>query len=296
MSVSVITSQLIVGLSIAGVLALVAIGLSFTFGQMNVINFAHGEFVMAGAYVPYVLQTAGLSAGQSILIGLPVAMVVAAALGLLLERTLIRHLYGRPLDTLLVTYGVSLVLQQGARDLFGAPNVQVLRPSWLDGRLTVGPVQIAYTRLAILTLITVLVVGVTLLLTRTSVGRRMRAVTQNRALAASSGIPTRRTDAFTFALGSGLAGAAGVALSMLGPIGPSLGTFYVVDAFLVVIVGGLGHLRGAVLAALAIGITNSFVELSLGTSLAKVAVFALVIVFLQFRPQGLVSNRTRALV
>lgn len=293
---SMLASQLVVGLSIAGVLALVAIGLSFTFGQMNVINFAHGEFVMAGAYVPFVLQTAGLSAGQSILLGLPVAMLVAAGLGLLLERTLIRHLYGRPLDTLLVTYGVSLVLQQVARDLFGAPNVQVLRPAWLDGRFTVGPLRIAYTRLAILALITVLVIGVTVLLARTGTGRRIRAVTQNRKLAASSGIPTRRTDAFTFALGSGLAGAAGVALAMLGPIGPSLGTFYIVDAFLIVIVGGLGHLRGAVLAALAIGITNSFVELSLGTSLAKVAVFALVIAFLQFRPQGLVSSRTRALV
>ncbi|HVL98631.1 MAG TPA: urea ABC transporter permease subunit UrtB [Egibacteraceae bacterium] len=293
---SMIASQLVVGLSIAGVLALVAIGLSFTFGQMNVINFAHGEFVMAGAYVPYVLQRAGLSAGKSLLVGLPVAIVVAAALGLLLERTLVRRLYGRPLDTLLVTYGVSLVLQQAARDLFGAPNVQVLRPSWLDGRLTVGPVQLSYTRLAILVLISALVVGVTLLLTRTATGRRMRAVTQNRRLAASSGLPTRRTDAFTFALGSGLAGAAGVALALLGPIGPSLGTFYVVDAFLVVIVGGLGHLRGAVLAALAIGITNAFVELSLGTSLAKVIVFALVIAFLQLRPQGLVSSRTRALV
>lgn len=293
---SMVASQLVVGLSIAGVLALVAIGLSFTFGQMNVINFAHGEFVMAGAYVPFVLQTAGLSAGQSILLGLPVAMLVAAGLGLLLERTLIRHLYGRPLDTLLVTYGVSLVLQQVARDLFGAPNVQVLRPAWLDGRFTVGPLRIAYTRLAILALISVLVIGVTVLLARTGTGRRIRAVTQNRKLAASSGIPTRRTDAFTFALGSGLAGAAGVALAMLGPIGPSLGTFYIVDAFLIVIVGGLGHLRGAVLAALAIGITNSFVELSLGTSLAKVAVFALVIAFLQFRPQGLVSSRTRALV
>lgn len=291
---STVVSQLLVGVSIAGVLALVAIGLSFTFGQMNVINFAHGEFVMAGAYVPFVLQSAGLSPGASILLGLPVAVGVAAVLGLVLERTLVRHLYGRPLDTLLVTYGVSLVLQQVARDLFGAPNVQVLRPTWLDGRLGVASVELSYTRLAILALITVLVVGVTVLLTRTAMGRRMRAVTQNRTLAASSGVPTRRTDAFTFALGSGLAGAAGVALAMLGPIGPALGTFYIVDAFLVVIVGGLGHLRGAVLAALAIGITNSFVELSLGTSLAKVAVFALVIAFLQFRPQGLVSVRTRA--
>lgn len=292
---SVLVAQLVTGLSIAGVLALVAIGLSFTFGQMNVINMAHGEFVMAGAYVPFLLQRAGLSPGLSILLGLPLAIALAALLGLLIESTLVRHLYGRALDTLLVTYGVGLVLQQVARDLFGAPNVQVLRPQWLDGRVALGSVQVPYTRLAILVLVAVLVAGVTLLLTRTATGRRMRAVTQNRRLAAASGIPTRRTDAFTFALGSGLAGAAGVALSMLGPIGPSLGTFYIVDAFLVVIVGGLGHLRGAVLAALAIGVTNAVVEYSLSTSLAKVVVFALVIAFLQFRPQGLVSSRTRAL-
>lgn len=292
---TVLLSQLVTGVSIAGVLALVAIGLSFTFGQMGVINMAHGEFVMAGAYVPYLLQQAGLGPGASVLAGLPLAIAVAALLGLALERTLIRHLYGRALDTLLVTFGVGLVLQQAARDLFGAPNVQVTRPGWLDGRVTLGPLQLSYTRVGILVLIAVLGVAVTLLLNRTAAGRRMRAVTQNRKLAASSGIPTGRTDALAFALGSGLAGAAGVALTMLGPVGPSLGTFYIVDAFLVVIVGGLGHLRGAVLAALAIGVTNAMIEYSVGTSLAKVAVFGLVIVFLQFRPQGIVSSRTRAL-
>lgn len=292
---TVLADQLIVGLSIAGILALVAIGLSFTFGQMGVINMAHGEFVMAGAYVPYLLQSVGLSPSASVLAGLPLAIAVAATLGLLLELSLVRHLYGRALDTLLVTYGVSLVLQQAARDLFGAPNVQVLRPAWLDGRLSVGPLQLSYTRIAILVLITLLVAAVTVLLARTATGRRMRAVTQHRSLAAASGIPTRRIDAFTFALGSGLAGAAGVALAMLGPIGPSLGTHYIVDAFLVVIVGGLGHLRGAILAALAIGITNSLVEFTLEASIAKVIVFALVIAFLQLRPQGLVSTRSRAL-
>jgi urea transport system permease protein len=294
--VSAIFTQLFTGLSVAGVLALVAIGLSFTFGQMNVINFAHGEFILAGAYVPYVLQRSGLDPGTAFVLSLPLAFAVAAAMGLALEKSLIRHLYGRPLDTLLVTFGVSLILQQVARDLFGAPSVNVQRPGWLDGAISVGPVTMSLTRLMILALVALTVTGLTLLLTRTGVGRRMRAVTQNRQLAATSGISTRRTDGFTFALGSGLAGLAGVALTLLSPIGPSLGTYYIVDAFLVVIVGGLGHLRGAVLAAVGIGLLNTFLEYSWETSLAKAAVFGVVVLFLQFRPQGLVSTRTRALV
>lgn len=293
---SFVLSQLFTGLSVAGVLALVAIGLSFTFGQMNVINFAHGEFILAGAYTPFVLQRQGLDPGTALLLGLPVAFVVAGAMGLVLEKTLIRHLYGRPLDTLLVTFGVSLMLQQLTRDLFGAPSVNIVRPSWLSGLVSVGPVALPYSRIAIILLVATTVTALTWLLTRTPMGRRMRAVTQDRRLAASSGISTRRTDGFTFALGSGLAGLAGVAVGLLGPVGPSLGTYYIVDAFLVVIVGGLGHLKGAILAALGIGLLSTLLEYSWETSLAKAAVFAVVVVFLQFRPQGLISTRTRALV
>jgi urea transport system permease protein len=294
--VTLIVSQLFTGLSVAGILALVAIGLSFTFGQMNVINMAHGEFILAGAYVPFVLQSSGMDPASALLVALPIALVVAGGLGLLMEKVLIRHLYGRPLDTLLVTFGVSLMLQQLARDLFGAPSVNVTRPDWMEGALRLGPVSLSASRLAILVLVAVTVAAVTWLLTRTGVGRRMRAVTQNRSLAASSGISTRRTDGFTFALGSGLAGVAGVALTLLSPIGPSLGTYYIVDAFLVVIVGGLGHLRGAVLAAVGIGVLNTVLEFNWETSLAKAAVLAAVVAFLQVRPQGLVSTKNRALV
>ena len=290
-------SQLFAGLGVAAVLLLIALGLTFTFGQMNVINMAHGEFIMAGAYTPYVLQGilgAGL-AGMAFGVALPVAFAVTGALGLVLERTLIRRLYGRPLDTLLVTWGISLMLQQLARDLFGAPNVQVVAPAWLRGALDVGPLSLSYARLFIIALVSLIVIAVGIYLNRLAHGRRMRAVMQDRQLAGCSGIDTDRVDQLTFFIGSGLAGVAGVALTLLGPIGPGIGTFYIVDAFLVVIVGGLGQLRGAVVAAVALGLLNSFLEYGTTASLAKVGVFAAIVVFLQFRPQGLVALRTRAL-
>jgi urea transport system permease protein len=289
--------QLFAGLSIAAVLLLIALGLTFTFGQMNVINMAHGEFIMAGAYTPYLLQGvfgAGL-AGVAFGLALPVAFLVSGLAGLVLERTLIRRMYGRPLDTLLVTWGISLMLQQLARDLFGAPNVQVVAPRLFQGALTVGPLNLSYARLAIIALVAVIVSIVAVYLARLPHGRRMRAVMQNRQLAGCSGIDTDRVDQLTFFVGSGLAGVAGVALTLLGPIGPGIGTFYIVDAFLVVIVGGLGQLRGAVIAALFLGLLNSFLEYGTNASLAKVLVFAAIVVFLQFRPQGLVALRTRAL-
>lgn len=289
--------QLFAGLGIASVLLLIALGLTFTFGQMNVINMAHGELIMAGAYAPYVLQGvlgAGL-AGVAFGVALPVAFLATGLAGLVLERTLIRRMYGRPLDTLLVTWGISLMLQQLARDLFGAPNVQVVAPTWLRGALTVGPVSLSYSRLGIIALVTIVVITVGVYLARLPHGRRMRAVMQNRQLAGCSGIDTDRVDQLTFFVGSGLAGVAGVALTLLGPIGPSIGTFYIVDAFLVVIVGGLGQLRGAVIAALCLGLLNSFLEYGTNASLAKVLVFAAIVVFLQFRPQGLIALRTRAL-
>ena len=294
---SVALSQLFAGLSIASILLLIALGLTFTFGQMNVINMAHGEFIMAGAYTAYVMQGAlgdGLMGG-SLLLALLVAFVLAGVMGVILETLLIRRLYGRPLDTLLVTWGVSLMLQQLARDVFGAPNVQVQAPSWLAGGVTVAGITLPWARLFIIGVVLLAVAGIWVFLARLPEGRRMRAVTQNRQLASCSGIVTDRVDRRTFFLGSGLAGIAGVALTLLGSVGPSLGTAYIVDAFLVVVVGGLGQLRGAVLAAIGLGVLNAFVEYGTQASLARVAVFVAIVAFLQFRPQGLVVLRTRTL-
>ncbi|GAA2854697.1 urea ABC transporter permease subunit UrtB [Streptosporangium fragile] len=282
-------NQLPIGLSIGAVLLLIALGLTFTFGQMGVINMAHGEFIMAGAYTAYLLQD--LTGRTAVIVALPVAFLVAGLMGLVLERAAIRHFYGRPLDTLLLTWGVSLVLQQLARDLFGAPNVQVQAPTWLQGGL--GPLP--YNRLFIFALALATVVGVWAYMNRTGQGRRMQAVMQNRQLAAVSGIDTGRVDQRTFFIGSGLAGVAGVALTLIGPVGPALGTYYIVDAFLVVVAGGLGQLRGAVIAAAGLGLLNSYAEFWSDASLAKVIVFAAIIAFLQFRPQGLFVVRSRAL-
>ncbi|MDP9796275.1 urea transport system permease protein [Catenuloplanes nepalensis] len=276
-------TQLFIGASMGAVLLLIALGLTFTFGQMGVINMAHGEFLLVGAYTAYVLQ--------DVLLALPLAFAVAGMLGLVLERLLIRRFYGRPLDTLLLTFGVSLILQQLARDVFGAPNVGVAAPSWLTG----GVAGIPYSRIFILVLALACVGAISLYLTRMKQGRRMRAVMQNRQLAAVSGVATERVDQLTFLIGSGLAGVAGVALTLIGPVGPSLGTYYIVDAFLIVVAGGLGQLRGAVIAAFALGVLNSFVEFWTDASLAKVVVFAVIVAFLQFRPQGLFVLRSRAL-
>ena len=293
----VFLSQLFIGLSVASVLLLVALGLTFTFGQMNVINMAHGEFVMAGAYTAYVLQTSVFTGAVTLAFGLalPLAFLVGGVLGLILEFTLIRRLHGRPLDTLLVTWGVSLMLQQVARDVFGAPNVQVKAPSFLEGGVPVAGVAMPYTRLFIIGLVLVALVAIWLYLSKLPAGRRMRAVVQNRDLASASGVRTPRVDRLTFFIGSGLAGVAGVAVTLLGSIGPTLGTSYIIDAFLVVIVGGLGQLRGAIAAAVALGVANAYLEYWTDASLAKAAVFALIVVFLQFRPQGLVVTRRRGL-
>ncbi|MFA1549827.1 urea ABC transporter permease subunit UrtB [Actinomadura chokoriensis] len=286
-------SQLPIGLSIAAVLMLVALGLTFTFGQMGVINMAHGEFMMAGAYTAYVLQD--WTGRAAVLAALPVAFAVAGTMGLILERAAVRRFYGRPLDTLLLTWGVSLVLQQLARDIFGAPNVQVLAPRWLDGGVRMFGSQLPYTRLFILVLAAVSVLAIWGYQNWTRQGRRMRSVMQNRQLAACSGVNTGRVDQLTFFIGSGAAGIAGVALTLIGPIGPNLGTYYIVDAFLVVVAGGLGRLRGAVIAALALGLLNSYAEFWTDASLAKVIAFVAIVVFLQARPQGLFVLRSRAL-
>lgn len=290
-------SQLFTGISIGTILLLIALGLTFTFGQMNVINMAHGEFIMAGAYTTYVLQGAMSASmiGLSFVLSLPVAFLVAGAMGLALEALLIRRLYGRVLDTLLVTWGVGLMLQQLARDIFGAPNVQVIAPKWLSGGIDVAGVSMPWARLFIIALVLATVAAIWVFLTRLPQGRRMRAVMQNRELASCSGIPTDRVDRLTFFIGSGLAGIAGVAITLLGSIGPTLGTAYIIDAFLVVVVGGLGELRGAIIAAFSLGIINSFVEYSTEASFAKVVVFVTIVAFLQVRPQGLFVQKSRAL-
>lgn len=297
---TLVVSQLFTGISIGAVLLLIALGLSLTFGQMNVINMAHGEFIMAGAYTVYVLQQTIAGAGVSLLVALPLAFGIAGAMGVVLEYLLIRRLYTRPLDTLLVTWGVSLVLQQLARDIFGAPNVQTRAPGPLTGSITIfstgsGDLALASNRLFILVLALTAVAALAAVLRLTSLGRRIRAVMQNRDLAAVSGVPTARVDRLTFFIGSGLAGIAGVALTLVGPIGPTMGTNIIVDAFLVVVVGGIGHLKGTVLVAFALGMLQSVVEYSTTVSVAKVVVFLAIVTFLQWRPQGLFTLRTRSL-
>jgi urea transport system permease protein len=222
--------------------------------------------------------------------------VVSALIGLLLEHFLIRHLYGRPLDSLLATWGISLILQQIARSIFGAPNVAVTAPDWLNGGLTLmGNVTFPYKRLFIIFLVVACIVGLYFYLYRTSAGRRMQAVTLNRGMASCLGISTRKVDAYAFALGSGLAGIAGCALTLIGPIGPSIGSYYIVDAFMVVVLGGVGKLAGTVAGGFLIGLLGTFLEYSTTATLAKVIVFALIIAFLQWKPSGLVNMRTRAL-
>ncbi|MFD7407126.1 urea ABC transporter permease subunit UrtB [Streptomyces sp. NPDC059866] len=297
---TVILGQTFTGISIGAVLLLIALGLSLTFGQMNVINMAHGEFIMAGAYTTYVLQKSISSAGISLLVALPVAFLVSGALGALLEWVLIRRLYLRPLDTLLVTWGVSLMLQQLARDIFGAPNVQTRAPDWLTGNVTLiggeDPLTVANSRLFILGLAIAAVVALTLTLRLTPLGRRIRAVVQNRDLAEVSGISTARVDRTAFFLGSGLAGIAGVALTLVGPIGPTMGTNVIIDAFLVIVVGGIGQLKGTVIVAFVLGVLQSVLEYSTTVSVAKVLVLVAIVAFLQWRPQGLYTLRTRSLV
>lgn len=288
-------SQLVAGLSLGSILLLAALGLALTFGQMGVINMAHGEFIMAGAYTAFVVQGVITDAGISLLLAIPLGFVVGGVMGVILEATLIRRMYYRPLDTLLVTWGVSLILQQVARDIFGAPNVDVRAPSWLSGSIDLGFTQVPAARLFILVLAAVAVIGLSLVLKTTPLGRRIRGVVQNRDLAETVGISTRSTDRLTFFIGSGLAGIAGVALTLLGSTGPTLGTSYIVDAFLVVVAGGIGQIKGAVIAAFGLGLLQATFEYSTTASIAKVMVFVVIVVFLQIRPQGIFSVRTRSL-
>ena len=293
-------SQLFNGLSLSSILLLIALGLALSFGLMNVINLAHGEFIMIGAYTTYALQqaahyfTGDPLAEITFVIAIPAAFLVAGAAGILVENALLRFLYRRPLDTLLATWGVGLFLQQLARSIFGAPNVQVVAPAWLGGTISVtANLVLPMKRIFILGLVIACLSGLYWYMYRSNEGRRMRGVMQNRDMAASLGVSTRRVDSLTFALGSGLAGIAGCALTLIGPIGPSLGTNYIVDSFIVVILGGLGQVPGTILAALIIGMLNTVFEFGTTAVVGKVLVFAMVILFLQWKPAGLMRARGR---
>lgn len=294
--------QLFNGISVSSILLLIALGLAITFGLMNVINMAHGEFIMIGAYATYVTQNIFMdyfpvdAFGYYFVVSILVSFMVAFLIGYILEMTLIRFLYGRPLDSLLATWGVGLMLQQLARNIFGAPNVAVKSPEWLEGGLTLMDGMIfPYKRLFIIGLVIVTLTVMYLYIYRSHSGRRMRAVMQNRQMASCLGISTRRVDSTTFAIGSGIAGIAGCALTLMGPIGPSLGTYYIVDAFMVVVLGGVGKLIGTVIGASGIGLTNVLFEFWQGASIGKVLVFLLIMAFLQWKPMGLVTMKSRSL-
>jgi urea transport system permease protein len=287
------------GLSLGSVLLLAAIGLAITFGVMGVINMAHGEMVMIGAYTTFVVQEVirayypGLF-GYSIAIAVPLAFAISGTIGILVERCIIKFLYGRPLETLLATWGLSLILQQAVRTAFGPTNRDVGSPSWMSGAFDVGQINITYNRLWIICFSLAVFVGLLALLRFTRFGLEMRAVTQNRPMAASMGIRTGRIDALAFGLGSGIAGIAGVALSQIDNVSPNLGQGYIIDSFMVVVFGGVGNLWGTLLGAFSLGIANKFLEPYAGAVLGKIAILVLIILFIQKRPRGLFALRGRA--
>jgi urea transport system permease protein len=287
------------GLSLGSVLLLAAIGLAITFGVMGVINMAHGEMVMLGAYTTFVVQEVIRARNPalfnySLAIAIPLAFLVAGFVGILIERGIIRFLYGRPLETLLATWGLSLILQQAVRTAFGPTNKDVGNPSWMSGAFDLGQITITYNRMWIIVFTLLIFVGLLGLLRYTRLGLEMRAVTQNRAMAASMGIKTSRIDALTFGLGSGIAGLAGVALSQIDNVSPNLGQGYIIDSFLVVVFGGVGNLWGTLVGAFTLGIANKFLEPFAGAVLGKIAILVLIILFIQKRPRGLFALKGRA--
>jgi urea transport system permease protein len=287
------------GLSLGSVLLLAALGLAVTFGVMGVINMAHGEFVMLGAYTTVVVQEAlrGIPAlaPWSLPLAVPAAFLVTALAGAAMERGLIRHLYGRPLETLLLTFGVGMMIQQAVRLTFGAQNREVLSPAWMQGTLMLpGDIPVTQNRLWILAFSLVVLALVVAAIRFTRFGLEMRAVTQRRAIASSMGIRTGRVDALTFAFGSGIAGIAGVALSQIDNVSPNLGTGYIIDSFLVVVFGGVGSLAGTLIGAFSLGIINKILEPWAGAVLAKVFVLVAVMAFIQGRPRGLFPQKGRA--
>ena len=293
-------ANLFQGISLGSVLLLAAIGLAITFGVMGVINMAHGEMIMLGAYSAFVCQEffrAFLPAqwfDAYLVVAIPVGFLVAGAIGVALERTVIRFLYGRPLETLLATWGIGLILQQTVRSIFGAPNRAVENPGWMTGGFDpIGGFTLTWNRLYIILFCFIVLGAIALILYRTTFGLQMRAVTQNRPMASAMGIRTARIDALTFGLGSGIAGMAGVALSQIGNVSPNLGTIYIVDSFLVVVFGGVGNLLGTLVGALTLGIVNKLLEPVAGAILGKIVVLVGIILFIQRRPRGLFALKGR---
>ena len=287
------------GLSLGSVLLLAAIGLAVTFGVMGVINMAHGEMVMLGAYTTFVVQEvfrayAPQYFGWSLPVALPLAFLIAGLVGIAIERGIIRYLYGRPLETLLATWGVSLILQQAVRTIFGPTNREVGAPSYMSGSFDVMGLSIGYGRLWIIVFTLVVFFALLAVLKATSLGLQMRAVTQNRRMASSMGIRTAWVDAMTFGLGSGVAGIAGVALSQIDNVSPNLGQSYIIDSFMVVVFGGVGNLWGTLVSAFALGVANKFLEPLAGAVLAKILILVLLILFIQKRPRGLFALKGRA--
>jgi urea transport system permease protein len=291
---------LFTGASLGSILLLVALGLAITYGLMGVINMAHGELMMIGAYAAYVVQNLFRTYAPGlfdayVLAAIPVSFLAAALVGAVMERTVIRWLYGRPLETLLATWGISLILMQTVRSIFGAQNVPVENPAWLSGGVQVLPnLTLPYNRIAILIFAALVLGGVALLIARTRLGLFVRGVTQNRPMAACMGVNTARVDTWAFALGAGIAGLAGCALAQVGNVGPDLGQSYIVDSFMVVVLGGVGQLWGAVVAGLGLGVLTKLLEGWQGAVLAKIMVLVLIVLFIQKRPQGLFALKGRS--
>ncbi|MHA0036335.1 urea ABC transporter permease subunit UrtB [Deinococcus sp. PESE-13] len=297
MDLTFLANQLFTGLSVASILLLAALGLALTFGLMRVINMAHGEFLMVGGYLTYLAaRWTGPALGDGYLwVAFPLAFVGTALLGALLEVLVIRRLYGRPLDTLLATFGISLILQQAARQVFGSTGVPVTAPAWLSGSVTLGTVTMPGSRLFVIALSLLVLGAVWWLLSRTRFGMVVRAVNQNREMAAALGVNTRALDLLVFSLGAGIAGVAGVGLALLAPVNPTVGAAYMVNAFLVVVVGGVGSVLGAGVAAILLGSLTALAEGLTSESLAQAALLVLVVAFLQWKPRGLFPTESRAL-
>jgi urea transport system permease protein len=283
------------GLSMGSVLLLAAIGLAITFGVMKVINMAHGEMMMIGAYTTYTLQQVMPNLIEySILVAIPAAFIVSGIVGIIIERLVIRHLYGRPLETLLATFGISLILQQVVRTIYSPLNQEVKTPQWMSGAWEINSaLSLTYNRLYIIIFALLVFIGVLMVLNKTSLGLKVRAVTQNRQMAQAMGIKTSWIDAMTFGIGSGIAGIAGVALSQLTNVGPNLGQAYIVDSFMVVVFGGVGNLWGTLIGAITLGEINKFIEPVAGAVLAKVIILVFIILFIQKKPRGLFPQKGR---
>lgn len=290
------------GASLSSIILLTSLGLAITFGLMRVINMAHGEFLMIGAYTTYVVQEIFKSilpgnAGTDIyyFVAIPMAFLVAFLLGSLLERFVISRLYGREMDSLLATWGISLILQQAARSIFGTQGVNVTAPKFLQGGITIGGCTFSYNRLFIIALVAICLLGVWFIMYKSNFGKQMRAVMQNRPMAQCMGINSRRVDNITFAIGSGLAGIAGCSVALLGSIDSTVGQSYIVNSFMAVVLGGVGKLLGTILGSSIIGFSSIFTENYTSSTIAKAIVLLIVIVFLQKRPQGLFAIRSRSL-